>query len=148
MTNPVSTTTALHKIDANRPVASQVIDGDTIAVTLDLEPIAAGLLNDIAQALRTRGHLFTILANNRVGSHEHTAIREQILTILKAGTALQVTLGADQAEALATDLWEATTEPNWCACAENYATRPDGNCDSCGATADVADASYGQLRAV
>lgn len=138
----------LNRIDANRPVAAQVIDGANHAVTLDLEPIAAGLLNDIAQALRTRGHLFTLLANNRVGSHEHTAIREQILTILRSGTALQVVLDASQAEALAADLWEATTEPAWCSCAENYATRPDGNCDGCGAAADVAEASYNQLRAV
>lgn len=137
-----------NRIDANRPVAERVIDGDTHTVILDLAPIAAGLINDIALAMRGRGHLFTVLANNRVGSPEHTAVRDEILRILQRSTALQPVLGPDQADELASDLFEASAEPPWCGCGEAYATRVDGDCEACGNRSDVAGASIAQLRAV
>lgn len=121
-----------NRIDANRPTAERVIDGDNYTVTLDLTPIAAGLLNDLALALRGNGHLFTLLANNKVGSLEHTNLRASILARLQATTALQVQLDAAQAMDLSGDLFDAATEPDWCAdCGEAYETVGHlcGKCD-------------------
>jgi hypothetical protein len=141
--------TAADRINANRPTAAQVIDGADFYVTLDLEPIAAGLIQDIAVALKGREHLFTVLANNRVGSAEHTAVRAAILaTLAHTSAALTVTLGQDQADALANDLWEATTEPDWCDdCHQQYAT-DNGLCEPCARAADCREAHYAQIRAV
>jgi hypothetical protein len=128
------TTTARVRIDANRPTATQVVDGDSYTVELDLTPIAAGLLNDIAVALRGNGHLMTLLANNRVGTPEHANVRAQIIARLQATRALTVQLGPDQAEALSEDLWTASAEPSRCEgyCdGENFASIGDlcGDCD-------------------
>jgi hypothetical protein len=139
---------AADRINANRPTATQVIEGADFYVTLDLEPIAAGLIQHIAVALKGREYLFTVLANNRVGSAEHAAVRAAILATLAHTTALTVTLGQDQADALANDLWEATTEPDWCDdCREQYAT-DNGLCEPCARTADCREAHFAQIRAV
>jgi hypothetical protein len=126
--------TALPRIDANRPTATQVVDGDSYSVELDLTPIAAGLLNDIAVALRGNGHLMTLLANNQVGSREHANVRASILARLQATRALTVQLGPDQAHDLSGDLWTASAEPSRCEgyCdGENFASIGDlcGDCD-------------------
>ena len=126
--------TALPRIDANRPTATQVVDGDSYTVELDLTPIAAGLLNDIAVALRGNGHLMTLLANNRVGTPEHANVRASILARLQATRALTLQLGPDQAHDLSGDLWTASAEPSRCEgyCdGENFASIGDlcGDCD-------------------
>jgi hypothetical protein len=141
--------TAADRINANRPTATQVINGADFYVSLDLEPIAAGLIQDIVTALKGREYLLTVLANNKVGSPEHTATRAHILGILAhTPAALTVTLGQDQADALANDLWEATTEPDWCDdCGQQYAT-DNGLCEPCARTADCREAHYAQIRAV
>lgn len=135
-----------NRIDANRPHAEKVIDGDSHTVTLDLAPIAAGLLNDIALALRGNGHLMTLLANNRVGSLEHTRIRRQILNRLEQGTALQLQLGPDQAMDLAGDLFNAAEEPERCAgyCdGENYAADGLDLCTQCDEVRSMRNAAAG-----
>jgi hypothetical protein len=139
---------AADRINANRPTAAQVIDGADFYVTLDLEPIAAGLIQDIVVALKGREDLFTVLANNKVGTPEHHTVRVAILAALARTTALTVTLGQDQADALANDLWEATTEPDWCDdCRQQYAT-DNGLCEPCARAADCREAHYAQIRAV
>lgn len=141
--------TAADRINANRPIALRVIEPDTFFVALDLEPIAANLIQDLAVALKRNGHLFTTLANLPVGSPEHATIRNQIVDRAREHGALQVTLGQDQADALANDLWEATTEPDWCRdCHQVYATRPDLLCDACGLASECREANIAQLRAV
>jgi hypothetical protein len=134
-----------NRIDAHRPVATKVIDGDSYTVELDLSPIAAGLLSDIALALRGNGHLMTLLANNKVGSLEHTRLRRAILQRLEMTSALKLTLGPDQAEQLAGDLFDAMEEPARCegACGgENYAVY-DGLCVDDDAARSLANASAG-----
>ena len=141
--------TAANRINANRPIALRVVEPDTYFVALDLEPIAANLIQDLAVALKGRGHLFTALANLPVGCAEWATTRNAIIDRLREAGALQVTLGQDQADALANDLWEATTEPDWCTdCQQVYATRPDQLCDACGATSECREAHYAAIRAV
>jgi hypothetical protein len=144
MTDTVSTTPRV-KIDANRPTATQVVDGDSYTAELDLTPIAAGLLNDIAVALRGKGHLMTLLANTKVGSVEHFRTRRLILARLQATRALTVTLGPDQAEALSGELWSASEEPSRCEghCdGENYA-RIGNLCGDCDEAASFRNAMAG-----
>ncbi len=141
------------RIDSKCPTAERLIDGGDHRVLLNLEPIAAGLINDIAMALRTRGHLFTVLANNKVGTPEHTAVRRQILELLSMSGRhpLQVVLGALQADELACDLFAAAAEPPFCegACGgENYAVRADGLCEPDGEAADLREADVAQIRSV
>lgn len=134
------------RVDANRPTARQVIDGDTYVVELDLTPVAAGLINDIALALRGNGHLMTLLANNRVGSPEHTNIRAAIVARLQATQALTLTLGPDQAQDLQGELFEAAEQPGYCiGCVDgaNYATGASGLCDLCEAASEFRNALAG-----
>jgi len=153
MNGTTSTSTGrTSRIDANRPKAERVTDADTYTVTLDLTPIAAGLLNDIALALRGNGHLMTLLANNRVGTPEHASVRDSILARLAHTSALHVQLGPDQAMDLSGDLFDAAGEPDRCeggACGgEFYTTRADRLCERDGHAADLAEAGYTVLRAV
>ena len=139
--------TTTDRIDANRPTARQVIDHDEYLVELDLTPVAAGLINDIALALRGNGHLMTLLANNRVGSPEHTNVRAAIVARLQATNALTLTLGPDQAQDLQGELFEAAEQPSYCvACVDgaNYATTGD-LCDSCDEAASFRNAMAGGL---
>jgi hypothetical protein len=134
-----------NRIDANRPTATRIVDGDTYTVEVDLSPIAAGLLSDIALALRGNGHLMTLLANQKVGSLEHTRIRRAILQRLEMTSALKLMLGPDQAEELAGELFEAMEEPSHCEgpCGgENYATT-GGLCTGCDEAASFRNAMAG-----
>ncbi len=134
-----------NRIDANRPVATRIVDGDHHTVEVDLTPIAAGLLSDIALALRGNGHLMTLLANTKPGTWDHAKTRQVILQRLEMTSALKLMLGPDQAEELAGELFDAMEEPSRCEgpCGgENYATTGD-LCTGCDEAASFRNALAG-----
>lgn len=140
---------AAEKVNANRPRAERIVEPSDYYVALDLEPIAAALIQDLAVALKGRGHLFTNLANLSVSDPEHSELRKYIVGTLRDMGAFQVVLGQDQADELASDLWEATSEPAWCVdCGDSYATREHDRCEPCADRTERREGEYAHLRAV
>ena len=100
-----------------RPTAEQVVDRDAAAVLLDLNPIVAALLPDIARAIARHPvgrQLFADIgllhpANPRYG---YSFGRLQALPEIRQ--ALTVTLALDQAEELGDQLAHASINPPEC----------------------------------
>lgn len=134
-----------------RPVATRVIDGDTYHVDLDLDAAADTLLDQIAATLYREHRIaqLLLLGNPKTRPAEKASIRTQLKASLTLARAFDIPLYPAQAEGLGVDLMEATEEPPQCdSDCPNYATRPDGLCNTDGETADNAAAGYAHLRAV
>lgn len=149
-----NTSTRLDQVNSTtRPVATRVVDGNEFHVELDLDGVADTLLDQIAAVLHRekRTWQMSMLGNPKTRPAQKAEIRAQLKAGLILNRAFDVPLYTAQAEELQADLWEATTEPQFCEgdCGgQNYATRPDGLCEDDGNAADVAEAGYSHLRAV
>lgn len=133
-----------------RPRAERIIDGDTFHVSLDLDALADTLIDQIAAVIhqQRRTWQLSMVGNPRTRPAERAAYRRELKAALTLARAFDVPINHTQAEELQADLFEATTEPGRCDCDTEYATRPDGLGDNCGAAADLAQANITQLRAV
>jgi hypothetical protein len=123
MTDTVSTTTRV-KIDANRPTATQVVDGDSYTAELDLTPVARAILHDLGRALHRGNATWRLKAigNPTLSDLERAGHVKALMPLVRE--ALTLSLGPDQAEALSGELWSASEEPSRCEgyCdGENYA---------------------------
>ena len=135
---------------AARPRAERVVEGDTYHVSLDLDALADTLIDQIAAIIHRerRTWALSLVGNPRTRPAERAQHRAEIKAALTLARAFDVPIDHAQAEQLQADLFEATVEPGWCNCDNEYATRPDGLCDTCGNAADLAAANIAQIRAV
>jgi len=112
------------------PRATRIVDGTTYAVELDLNPIAASLLTDLARSTQT--WRLEHLKHRQPGSAEFTRHLAALTADPTMQAALTQLIHPDAAEQLSSELWESKDEPGYCTswdCA-NYATVLDlcGDC--------------------
>ncbi len=120
--------------NAVAPTAERVIDGDTYAVMLDLNPIATSLLVDLAHALHQSKSTWRLrcIALLRPGTAEHTDQLVALTAHPDVQAALRPLLHPAGAADLSGALYDAKDEPSTCRsyqheCA-NYAEGADGLC--------------------
>lgn len=137
--------TALPRIDANRPTATQVVDGDSYTAELDLTPVARAILHDLGRALHRNNATWRLKAigNPTLSDLERAGHVKALMPLVRE--ALTLTLGPDQAHELSGELWDASSEPSRCEgyCdGENYAT-VGPLCGDCDETASFRNAMAG-----
>lgn len=120
--------------NAVAPTAEKVIDGETYAVMLDLNPIATSLLVDLAHALHQSKSTWRLrcLALLPPGHSEYTRQLGFLTHDQGVQAALRPLLHPSGAEDLSGALYDAYDEPSTCRsyqheCA-NYAEGADGLC--------------------
>ena len=99
------------------PTAEQVVDRDAAAVLLDLNPIVAALLPDIARAIsRHPGgrQLFSDIGLLHPANPRYSYSLGTLQTLPGIRQALTVTLALDQAEELGDQLAHASINPPEC----------------------------------
>ena len=109
------------------PRATRIVDGSTYAVELDLNPIAASILGDLARSSQTWR-----LRQMQVhpGSPDFTRHLAALVADPAVQAALTVLIHPDAAEQLSGDLWSAKDEPDWC-------TTGEGSCGSYAVVGDL-----------
>lgn len=114
---------ALDRIDANRPAVRKVIEDSAHAAELDLNPVARSLLHDLGRALYHGKAVWRLRAIGTPGVVNADRARhvEALLPLVRE--AFTLTLGPDQADELASELWESSADPVMCdLCGDRYAT--------------------------
>lgn len=99
------------------PTAQQVSEGDAWAVEVDLNPVAADLLLDLARVLQRKELLarqFDCLRLRGLGA----GLRGELLAVITADpdvqAALRIALHPDAAGRLSSELYDSLTEPDTC----------------------------------
>ncbi len=130
--------------NAVAPTAERVIDGETYAVMLDLNPIATSLLVDLAHALQQSKSTWRLLCLAIM--HPGTADYVRDLAVLTADpgvqAALRPLLHPTGAEDLSDALYDAYGEPSTCTWRQGECAKyADG--DLCTEHQDRAEANSG-----
>jgi len=103
------------------PRATRHVDRDTFAVEVDLNPIAASILTDLAWSSQV--WRFRYLAGFPPGSPRYTEHLAALLADPHVQAALTQLIHPDAAEVLSSELWESKDEPDYC-------TADERTCDS------------------
>lgn len=97
------------------PTAQQVVDGDTWAVEVDLNPVGPDLLVDLARALHRAGRAEQF---RRLGIMPAGVSALELTAAIHGDpniqTVLRVPVHPDAAERLSSELYDALTEPDVC----------------------------------
>lgn len=103
-------------VNATRPTAEQVVDGEHQAVLIDLAPVATSLLTDLGRALHASRATWRLRALGILDPTE-TAYTRQLAALLADPAvmeALQVLISAADADHLAEDLDVASVARDNC----------------------------------